>query len=363
MAEENVAGAADAATTGGSTGTDASTNGSAAPAVDTQTGGNQQAGGSSASSGSTPSGSDIRAVDGDGSLTADTETIPPDPAEESYKARFSGLSRKYDQERARAQQLHQRLQELEAQAKRYEGIPLDRAVQQYQAVQGLKPWDDGHPDFGRFQQLWSQAQWANELARSEPDPAVKKAILDRHFDAIADADRQLLQEHMRFVRAEQQQQAMNPAAYLQRQIQRHAQPVVQQNFQNVAHQQQQVMQATASVQKWISENAELATKENREAIANLMQTRNLPFEHAVVQWERDHYRGKVSGIDAKARSVEEKERLLQGKAAGIITRNPSTKQGVSVSGYLKEKGIPTSDGNGVANAILDLQARGVNLVD
>ncbi len=85
-------------------------------------------------------------------------------------------------------------------------------------------------------------------------------------------------------------------------------------------------------------NAEIASPENIKSVLDLMQ-KGAPFSVASASVERDHYRSLVSGANKAKQSAEEKERLLQGNAAGVIARNPRSAKKADFKAVAKERGL------------------------
>jgi hypothetical protein len=195
-----------------------------------------------------------------------------------------------------------------------------------------------------------------EDMRAAPDDATKQWLSQRMSQALGPEGVKQLRSWRDYVRKQEWERQTDPANYYRKLIQKEAQPVIQQQLQNVSQTYQSVQSAQQEVQKWMKENAEVATPENIKQVIALME-KGADFNTASYRVERDHYRSQVSAAKQAKASAEEKERLLQGNAAGTIARNPNTAKKVDYKAVAKERGL-TSEGDRI-KLLFELDQQGL----
>lgn len=244
-------------------------------------------------------------------------------------------------------QLQQQLQELQ---RKFD------AAQNKQSEPQLRPWDEGHAEHAQFLRLVDRAEHFEELIQGEENPEIIKALQQKQMRVLGDQGVQMLRDWRDNVRSQERERRLNPKAFYSKLIRQEAQPVVQETLQSTSQNYQQMIQARDQAQKWIQGNPEVATPENIKAVIALMEN-GVKFDQASAQVERDHYRNLVSNAKKMSASAEEKERLLQGNAAGAIHRNPNASKKVDVGKLRKDKGI--QNGRQLIDELFDLDSKGL----
>lgn len=262
---------------------------------------------------------------------ADTNAAPAqvNPYEKQYKE-VQGWATKVRQQNL---DLQRQLQDLQAQV---------QAQQQKQSVDsGLKPWDEGHQEHQTFLRYFQEAEYFDDLIRGEENPEFKQRLIEKQTQRLGDKGIQMLREHRSAVQDYQRQMRLNPWAHQNKVISEKSRAEAQAVLQSTSQSYQVQIQARDHVQSWIKGNTEVSTPENIRAVLGLME-KGVSFDQASAVVERDYYRSQVSNAKKVAASAGEKERLLQGNAAGGISRNPNASKKIDVSKHLKEKGLPDS---------------------
>lgn len=273
--------------------------------------------------------------------TGAVETSSPDPQPEiDYKARFVGAQKSWQQERAEKQALQQQAaqfqQELADLKRQFQGIQ-PQEIEKYRSQQQVPVWDETSPNHQQFLDLRRTYDYYERNMRAAPDDATRQWLSQQMGQELGAEGAKTLREWQVDVRRQEWERQTNPAAYYRKLIQKEAQPVIQQSLNNVSQTYQSVQSAQAEVQKWMKENADIATPDNIRSILGLME-KNESFSVAAARVERDHYRSLVSSANNAKQSAEEKERLLQGNAAGVIARNPNATKKVDFKAVAKERG-------------------------
>lgn len=272
----------------------------------------------------------------------DTETAKPaqDP-ELTYKQRYADTQRAWQRDKAERDQLKQELanhqRELEQVRQQFKGIQ-PQEIEQYRAQAKVPVWDetsDGHQAFLELRRTYDHYE---QDMRAAPDDATKQWLSQQMSQRIGPEGAKTLREWQTDVRRQEWERQTNPAAYYRKLIQKEAQPVIQQSLHNVSQTYQNTQSAQQEVQKWMKDNAEVANPQNIQAVLSLME-KGTEFSVAAARVERDHYRSLVSGANKAKQSAEEKERLLQGNAAGVIARNPNSAKTVDYKAVAKERGL------------------------
>jgi hypothetical protein len=235
------------------------------------------------------------------------------------------------------EQLQQQFQDIRQQ---YAGVKPDE-LEQWRQSRALKPWDEGSPEHQDFLRLVDKAEYFDDLARRVKDPQQLQQMQQLAAESIGPKGLEMLEAWKADVRNQERERRLNPRAYYQKLIREQAQPVVRETLQTTNQEYQKAIQGKEAAQKWMS-NKEVATPQNIQTVLKYMQESGMPFEVASAIVERDHYRSRVSQADKVRQSAEEKERLLQGNAAGTVARNPNSSKKVDVKQYLKDKGVTNS---------------------
>lgn len=272
------------------------------------------------------------------------ETAQP---EIDYKARFAGAQKSWQQERADRERFQQQAdqfqRELQALKQQFQGIQ-PQEVEQYRQTRELPVWDERSPNHQNFLNLRRLYDHYEQDMRAAPNDEIRQWLSQQMGQALGPEGAKTLRSWREYVRTQEWERQTDPAAYYRKLIQKEAQPVIQQSLQNVSQTYQSVQSAQAEVQKWMKENAEVATPDNIKAVIGMME-KGENFAMAAARVERDHYRSKVSAAAKASASAEEKERLLQGNAAGPIARNPNTAKKVDPKAVAKERGIEVGKGD------------------
>lgn len=286
---------------------------------------------------------DTQPADGTRSLTAgaDTNTTQGEPLESRYKALFS----RYNQEHQEFLNLQKQMQAFQGQfqqlQQQYAGIN-PQAISEYQKQQELPPWDPDSPKHQAFREYLAKAEFYDELARGETDQAYLQKIAEKQERALGQEGLQTLAKWQAWRRQEERERRINPEGYFRRLAREEAEKTSRTVLKDSSQRYQQMQAGVTEAQGWAKANPQLVTKENLDQIERYMQESGMPFNVAAAIVERDHYRSQVSSAEKKAQSAEEKERLLQGNAAGTISRNPRTGKKIDVRKYLADKGITDS---------------------
>ncbi len=263
--------------------------------------------------------------------------------ERQYKA-IQGWSTKVRQEN---QELQRQLQELQQQF---------RTSQQKSTPEVIPPHDERSPEHQDFLRFHDKADFYEELIQGEQDPAEIQKLQAKMHRVLGERGVKMLSDWRDDVRRQERERRLNPKAFYSKLIRQEAQPVVQETLHSTSQNYQQMIQARDQAQKWIQGNPEVATPENIKAVIGMME-QGIKFDQASAQVERDHYRNLVSNAKKMSASAEEKERLLQGNAAGAIHRNPNASKKVDVGKLRKDKGI--QNGRQLIDELFDLDSKGL----
>jgi len=297
-------------------------------------------------------------VDGDGNpgqQAAETQETSAVPNLEKRFKDTQAWATKTNQEKAELQRQFQELQQqFQEMRQQYAGVKPEE-VNEWRSSKALKPWDDGSPDHQTFLNLVNKAEFFDELAQGESDPAELQKLQQRMVRAIGPDGLKMLDAWKADVRQQERERRLNPKAFYQKLIREQAQPVVRETLQHSNQQYQEGLRGRQDAEKWMA-NKEVATPENVNKVRELMEKSRMPFEVASAIVERDHYRSQVSNATKAKQSAEEKERLLQGNAAGAVSRNPSSGKRLDVAKHLKDKGI---SGRAVIDELMDLERQGL----
>lgn len=295
---------------------------------------------SSTDAGSTPVETHV-AEDAKAPTSAETTNEASPPPEVDYKKRFIGAQKSWEQERAEKvalqQQAAQFQKELADLKRQFQGIQ-PQEVEKYRQQQAVPVWDESNPNHQQFLELRRVYDYYERNMRAAPDDATRQWLGQQMGQELGAEGTKTLREWQSDVRRQEWERQTNPQAFYRKLIQKEAQPVIQQSLQNVSQTYQSVQTAQQDVQKWMKDT-EVATPANIKAVHDLMQTEGVPFTVAAARVERDHYRSMVSGANKAKASAEEKERLLQGNAAGVIARNPQTGKFVDYKAVAKERNL------------------------
>jgi hypothetical protein len=232
------------------------------------------------------------------------------------------------------QELQQQFQEMRQQ---YAGVKPDE-ISEWRSTKALPPWDERSPEHPAFLKAVDKAETFDELMEGETDQAEIQKMQQRMVRALGDSGVKMLNDWRADVRRQERERRRNPQAYIDKRIDERIQQRVPETLQQANQRYQEGMRGRTDAEKWMA-NKEVATPENVQKMLQLMDKSRMPFEVASAIVERDHYRSQVSNAQKAKQSAEEKERLLQGNAAGAISRNPSSGKKLDVAQHLKEKGI------------------------
>jgi hypothetical protein len=309
-----------------------------------------------ASTGTDSAQADTQNGDGGKSLADGAETQQPSELD-NLKKQFAGSTRSWQQEKQRREQLEKEIEDLKGKFQPYSNLD-PRAIQQFvqsQSAPKVQPWHPDHPDHSGFQEKLRLAEHhERSFARAKTDEQ-KQFVLEAMAEDISQADRALLKQYRDSGRQELAKLQSNPQGYLQQYLQPMLKQELQSFQQNTASTYQQATQARTQVQEWIQKNPLVATPEGLKSAMDLM-SQGYPFQAALATVERDHYMKLVSGADRAKQSAEEKERLLQGNASGVIQRNPNSTKKVDYRKVAEERGI-TSERDRI-DVLFELDAKG-----
>jgi hypothetical protein len=276
----------------------------------------------------------------------ETEAAPqtqPTDSDRQYKA-VQSWATKVRQEN---QELQRQLQELRQQV---------QASHQKSTPEVIPPHDERSPEHQDFLRFHDKADFYEELIQGEQDPAEIQKLQAKMHRVLGERGVKMLSDWRDDVRRQERERRLNPKAFYSKLIRQEAQPVVQETLQSTSQNYQQMIQARDEAQKWIQSNPEVATPQNIQAVIAMME-KGVKFDQASASVERDHYRNLVSNAKKMAASAEEKERLLQGNAAGAIHRNPNASRKVDVGKLRKDKGI--QNGRQLIDELFDLDSKGM----
>lgn len=277
---------------------------------------------------------------------AETKTVAA-PAVPQYG------EKQYKEVQGWATKLSQQNAELKAQLNRLQSQVQEREQAAKQAT--TEPWDPEDSRHANFLKLVERADYYDELMRGETDPAIVQKLQDKQLKLLGNDGIDQLQRWQQAVRAQERERRLNPRAFYQKLIRQEAQPVVRETLQSTNDTYQRQVQAVNDVQQWL-QNKEIATDDNKKALISYME-KGMPFNVAQTIVERDHYRNQVSAAQKASASAGEKERLLQGNAAGAVSRNPNASKQVDVPKFFKDKGVTSSRQK--IDALFDLDHQGL----
>lgn len=260
----------------------------------------------------------------------------------------------YRQVQGWATKVHQTNQDLQRQLKELQS--QFQATQQKTSEPQKQPWDEGHAEHAQFLRLVDKADFYEELIQGENDPEELQKLHAKMHRALGEQGLQTLKDWRTDVRNQDRERRLNPKAYYAKLIRAESEPVVRETLQSTSANYQQMIQARDEAQKWMKENPAVSTPENIRAVLAMMD-KGTTFAQATAMIERDHYRNQISNAQKMSASAEEKERLLQGNAAGGIHRNPNAGKKVDVQKLRKDKGI--KDSRGFTDMLFDLDKDGL----
>ena len=284
--------------------------------------------------------------------TTETSGAPAVPWEKRFKDTQSAYTKSTQEKQELARQFQELQQQFQDMRQQYAGVKPEE-VQEYRSSKALKPWDEGSPEHSTFLNLVSKAEFFDELAQGETDQAELQKLQQRMVRAIGEPGLKMLDSWKADVRQQERERRLNPKAFYQKLIREQAQPVVRETLQESNHRYQEGLRGQKDAEQWMA-NKEVATPENIAKMRKLLDS--MPFDVAAAIVERDHYRSQVSNATKAKQSAEEKERLLQGNAAGAISRNPSSSKRLDVTKHLKEKGI---SGRAMLDELMALEQQGL----
>lgn len=282
-----------------------------------------------------------------GAESKQQQQAQPNPWESRYKEAQSWATRTREENLS----LQRRLQELESRFQQ----------EQAKATPQVPMWDDTHANHAQFLDMVKTAQHYDRIINATQDETFKQSLIAMRDEQLGQDGLKTLREWRADVRQQEWERQINPNAYYRKLIQREAQPVIQNTLQSTSQNYQQARAAQEGVQKWLADNKDVATQDNLTKIQQMMQTptqahpRGMPFEVAAAMIERDHYRSQLSSRTAKDASVEEKQRLLEGNAAGTIARNPSSRAKVDLLKIRQE----APDSRKFIDSLFDLDQKGL----
>lgn len=287
--------------------------------------------------------------------SAETKATSPEAWEKRYKDTQSWATKTHQEKlelERRYKEAEQRIQEMES---RYAGVKPDE-IEKWRSQQALNPWDEGSPEHQFFLDTVREVRVHERLIQKAANPEQRKMLQELAAQDLGDKKLQLIERWREDVRNQENERQLNPRAYYAKLIKEQAQPVVRETLQHSNQQYQQAVQGREEAQKWMAENKEVATPENIQQVLKHMSEHRMPFNIAAAIVERDHYRNQVSNATKAKQSAEEKERLLQGNAAGGISRNPASSSKLNVAEHLKKVG---PDSRSKIDALFDLQQQGL----
>lgn len=289
-------------------------------------------------------------AEAEASFTTGAETKTAVPAE--AQAPQYG-EKQYKEVQGWATKLSQRNAELAEELKQLKS-QLQTQAQKAQQPQS-EPWHPEDPRHQEFLKLVDKADYFDELIRGEQDNALVEKLREKQLRVLGNEGIDLLQRWQRDVRNQERERRLNPKAFYQKLIRAEAQPVVHETLKSTNESYQRQVQAVNDVQQWMQQS-DIATDDNKRAVIGLME-KGMPFDIAKTAVEREHYRKLVSAANKASASAEEKERLLQGNAAGVVSRNPNASKKVDVAKLRQDKGIKNS--REFIDELFDLDKKGM----
>lgn len=282
--------------------------------------------------------------DGEASPKAGETGVPSGNPADPYQKRYQdvqGWATKVHQANLELKKQHEVLQrQIQEVQQSYAGVQPGE-IEQWRQSRARPPWDPKSPEHQSFRETVSEARIHERLIQRTTDPAQREALQKLAMDELGPAKLKLLEDWRADVRQQEYERQLNPREYFRKIIQEDARPVVHETLQSADNDRQSAMRGRQEAEKWMA-NKEVATPENIQKVLKYMSESKMPFEVAAIVVEREHYKSRVSQADKVRQSAEEKERLLQGNAAGVISRNPSSSKKVDVKQYLKDKGVNNS---------------------
>lgn len=244
-----------------------------------------------------------------------------------YKERYASQMRAWQQERAQRQAAEKQAQEFQARleelTKRFDGVD-PKAFEQFKSSQGMKISDPRHPQNPHFRELMRTAHHYDKLLRVVTDENFKQQLSAMREQDLGPEGIKILNDHRADVQREEWERQLDPRGYYRKIVQEETQPLIRNTLQETSNNYHQSQQAVEGVKKWMSDNKEIATNANLQRIQGMMQ-QGTAFEVAAAMVERDHYRSQLSTAGNAKASADEKQRLLEGNAAGTIARNPNSR--------------------------------------
>ena len=255
------------------------------------------------------------------------------------EAQLHDLKSRYGRQRSELETLQQQLQS-------YGGIQpeqLQQMVQHHQRqaeLQKLRPWNQGHPENGRFQRLLQRVEDHERLvANATPEEQeALQAALTRNYTAD---ERQQLQDYYAHRAQVQQEFAADPDGYIASRVQAVLDQVVPQYFGNY----ETWNAAQAENQRFFTdpENRPLIDKYQSDML-RVMESgagRDLALDYARLKAERDKLREQVGKSSETVATAEAQQKALNQRST--VTRDAQASPDTDLLAEAKAKGLEGVD--------------------
>ena len=292
----------------------------------------------------------------DGSLASGAETtqpntqpppeVPPQQKPEDWKVRHDGqlranqrLSQEKKQLEAAHQQMQAKLQELE---QKLSGVDLNQVREwREQREKSANPiWNPQHPEHGRFSQVHSTHQYYQRMFQRAQTDEQKQWVREQYETDLSVEDRKLIQQYQDHGRQELQRLQQDPAGYLQQYLDKRVDEKIKSFQEQTVGSYRTNLETKHQLETTLQKYPELNNPEDLQRAMKMVQE-GMDMSHALRDIRMEKLEQRLSGAEAKKRSVEEKERLLQGNAS--ISRDPAVKTNIDVYAeakkLAKERGI------------------------
>jgi len=272
---------------------------------------------------------DSQANAGSGSLTPDTETRSANP--DPYEKRYKDTQAAYTKERQRSIDLERKYQEIE---RRYQ----DQEKQQ--AAAKLPEWNPQHPNHANFQRVLERQRdlerWHAQAKTPEQQAAIAE-IFNNEFPTDVATKIKAYRDHL----SEQSRQFLvDPETAVQKYIQQMVPQIVQSHMGQAAQSYQQQEAARQEISPWFSDTANAdVIKSQGEWMMQQLSAPGANWDYVKASAEARYYKSQFSGSRIAVASAEEKERLLRGNAAGVVSNSPPGQKSQDLNKIAEKRGL------------------------
>lgn len=272
--------------------------------------------------------------DGPGTLKAGVETPTQQAAPDPFEKRWKDTQAAYTRERQARLEHERQLQEMQKRLRDFE---------EKSAASKLSVWDPKHPGHQNFARALERRKDLNRWLSSANTPEQKEWIRQLAAQEFPNDLRQQIADYENYLEQKQRELFQNPDAYIQNAARKMAEELINEKFGSAAQTFEVQQKASQEVGQWFGDpaNAEIIKSQRDWMHQELQRLGNNPNAWELVRngAEARYWRSRVSGVETKAQTAEEKERLLRGNAAQTVSTSPKTARRTDPVAIAKERGI------------------------